>query len=71
MIKYENDCVGCPMGCINCGRKHTPYHYCDNCGEYIDETDKGYSEDGKNELCDDCLDFAIDNFFNGGKKQNE
>lgn len=50
MIKYENDCVGCDY-CVSCGRKHTPYFYCDNCGEAV-ETLRNY--DGE-QWCDDCI----------------
>ena len=50
MMKIENDCVGCPIPCIDCGRKRTPHYYCDKCGE---ETTL-YKYDDK-ELCKDCL----------------
>lgn len=51
MLKYENDCVGCPQGCINCGRKHVAYWVCDKCGE---EAEKLWKYEGE-ELCQDCL----------------
>lgn len=51
MTKYENDCVGCPQGCIHCGRDRTPYLYCDLCK---DEAEYLY-EYGDDELCEDCL----------------
>lgn len=53
MMEIENDCVGCPQGCINCGRKHSRYFYCDDCGDCV-EPDKLYIYDGE-ELCESCL----------------
>lgn len=50
MVKYENLCVGCPQGCISCGRKHVPVIYCDECGAEIEEGDI-YDE---YHLCEDC-----------------
>lgn len=51
-VRIENDCVGpCPMGCIHCGREHTPYYYCDEC-QY--ETDELYELDGEM-LCEECF----------------
>lgn len=51
MIKYENECVGCPQGCIHCGRDKTQHLYCDKCGADCEEL---YVFDGE-ELCEDCL----------------
>ena len=51
MIKYENECVGCPQGCIHCGRDKTQHLYCDRCGEDSEEL---FIFDGE-ELCEDCL----------------
>lgn len=50
MMKIENDCVGCPIPCIDCGRKRTPHYYCDKCGS--EETLYRYDD---KELCKDCL----------------
>ena len=50
MIKYENECVGCPQ-CVHCGRDKTQHLYCDRCGEDSEEL---YVFDGE-ELCEDCL----------------
>lgn len=50
MVRYENDCVGCPQGCINCGRKRTPHYYCDKCGT---EETLYHTEDG--DFCADCI----------------
>ena len=51
MSKYENDCVGCPQGCVHCGRDKTQHIYCDRCGADCEEL---YVFDGE-ELCEDCL----------------
>ena len=53
MIRYENDCVGCPQGCINCGRKHTPYFSCDICKDDF-EPEELYDVDDEM-ICADCL----------------
>ena len=57
MIRYENECVGCPpeMGCLgsSCPNRNVPHRYCDKCGEEIYE-DEIYDVEGE-ELCLDCL----------------
>lgn len=53
MIRYEDDCVGCPQGCINCGRKHSAHFYCDECQDELD-SDELYDYDD-NMLCSRCL----------------
>ena len=50
MVKIENDCVGCPQGCINCGRKYVEHYYCDECGDEA----KLYEVEGM-QLCRDCV----------------
>ena len=52
MIRFENQCVDCPQGCINCGRKHTLVLTCDDCGDDTDEL--FYGNDG-GEYCMYCL----------------
>lgn len=49
-FRIEDNCVGCPMGCINCGRRHQHVYYCDHCEDYTDEL---YEYEGQ-ELCWDC-----------------
>ena len=53
MIRYENECVGCPpeRGCLGsgCPNRNVPYYYCDKCGD-----DAEYNFDGE-DLCEDCL----------------
>lgn len=57
MIKYENECVGCPpeMGCMGnaCPYRNVPVYYCDECGEEIGYEDV-YTTDGANHLCKNC-----------------
>ena len=55
MIEAENDCVGCPQGCVHCGRDRTYYVWtCDGCGEKTTEYDEFVqSKDGKC-YCPDC-----------------
>lgn len=54
MIKYKNDCVGCPpeIGCLgnSCPYRSAPYHFCDRCGEEIEEPIEFEGE----ELCEEC-----------------
>lgn len=36
--EWENDCVGCPQGCVNCGRdRDYEVIYCDVCGDSEEE----------------------------------
>ena len=55
MIKYENECVGCPpeRGCLgsSCPYINVPRLYCDVCGE---EDEELYEYDDE-QLCADCL----------------
>lgn len=55
MIKYENECVGCPpeMGCLgtSCSNRNVPHQYCDCCEEEV-EVLRNY--DGE-QLCDSCI----------------
>ena len=53
MIKIENDCVGCPTYCINCGNKEVPHFYCDECEEEVNEGEL-FLFDNK-QLCEECL----------------
>ncbi len=55
MLRYENECVGCAMGCNHCGAKRVPVHYCDKCGT----TDQLYYFDDE-ELCLDCIEESVD-----------
>lgn len=63
MIKYENQCVGCPteMGCIGSACKYmdVPVFYCDECKS---DVDKLYEFNGY-EYCDCCLaEIAVQDF---------
>lgn len=55
MIRFENDCVGCPgdLGCLGnaCRYINVKHLYCDKC-EY--EFDELFKVDG-DELCFDCM----------------
>lgn len=53
---YEiyNDCVGCPQGCIHCGRDvDRKIYFCDECGTTIDYGENLYIYEGE-ELCLEC-----------------
>ena len=54
MIKYYDECVGCPaeLGCIGngCPYLNIPHYFCDECG---DEEDLYFYED--RELCLNCI----------------
>ena len=50
----ENDCVGCPQGCANCGRdRDYRVYYCDCCEEHASEDNPLYVYENK-ELCWEC-----------------
>ena len=62
MIKYENECVGCPpeMGCSDaCPYKKVPVYYCDECGEEIGYKEDVYTTDGADHLCEDCYEKVL------------
>ena len=57
MVKIENWCVGCRdigLPCMGsaCPNRHVEVHYCDKCGEELDEYN--YRYDGEEEYCDYC-----------------
>ena len=53
MIKFENECVGCPQGCMgdSCPNRDVQHLYCDRCGADCEEL---YMFD-TDELCRECL----------------
>lgn len=56
MVKTENHCCRCavpgyPCRGAACELRHVKVHYCDKCGEELDEI---YDVDGE-ELCEYCL----------------
>lgn len=52
----ENDCVGCPQGCIRCGREDDYWVWeCDKCVKTTTEYEDFIHEDGK-DYCSDCYD---------------
>jgi len=54
MKRIENDCVGCPQGCIHCGRERDYIVWeCDECGELMYSEDEVEEVDGK-DFCSDC-----------------
>ena len=56
-IVFENQCVGCPQGCIDCGRRRVPVMICDDCGD--PESELWYAEDGKM-YCKYCITRHLD-----------
>ena len=57
MIRYEDECVGCPpeMGCLGsgCPNRNVPHYYCDKCGEEY-SPEELYDYDGEI-MCKECL----------------
>ena len=55
MIKYEDECVGCPpeMGCMGngCPNRNVKHLYCDKCDADCEEV---FIWEGWH-LCEDCL----------------
>lgn len=60
MVKYEDECVGCPteLGCLGsaCPNRNVPHFYCDECK---DEVETLYHYDGK-ELCLECIEKMLE-----------
>ena len=54
----ENNCVGCPQGCVLCGRKEEKNIICDRCG-----CDAYYSIDG-DDYCEDCFEDELNAQWN-------
>lgn len=55
-IRYENQCCGCavpgyPCRAPHCPNLKVPVHYCEKCGEDLDDI----YEVGGEELCEECL----------------
>ena len=55
MIKYEDECIGCPpeMGCMgnSCPNRNVKHLYCDECDADCEEV---FIWEGWH-LCEDCL----------------
>ena len=55
MIKFEDECVGCPpeLGCLgeNCPNRNVVHLYCDNCGDDVENL----FDTGGEQLCERCL----------------
>lgn len=59
MREVENECVGCPQGCIHCGRDEVVHFYCDECGE----EDVLRQVDNDTQLCPDCFAEYVNNLY--------
>lgn len=62
MVKIENHCCGCAVPgypCLGsrCPNRRVEVHYCDRCGEELDEV---FVDDDGRELCDCCADELYD-----------
>lgn len=53
MLRIENHCVDCGIHCLGsiCPNRKVEVHYCDKCGEELEEIYEVECE----ELCEDCL----------------
>jgi hypothetical protein len=62
MRKIENNCVGCQLPCINCGRRRQEVVVCDGdkCSNYADYTISGLDN---GDYCKECLESIIDSIF--------
>lgn len=65
MIKYENDCVGCPpeIGCLgsSCPNRNVSHAYCDKCG---DEALIYSLDDDDEQLCEECMIRKLNDLWN-------
>lgn len=62
MLRYENQCVGCPpeKGCIgkSCPYMNIPVRYCDVCGDYAK-----YNLENESDICADCARKLLQKIF--------
>lgn len=63
MIKYKNECVGCPMGCVgsSCVNHRVMHTYCDNCGT---EASLYSFNDDTEHLCEKCMEKELNDIWN-------
>lgn len=58
MVRFEDECVGCPpnMGCLGsaCPNRNVPHYYCDVCEDELDPDDM-YSDGEVEHMCLECL----------------
>lgn len=52
MIRYQNDCCGCLLPCVDCGRRKVPHLFCDECGE---ECELVYRISDDEHICESCF----------------
>lgn len=64
MIRYVDECVGCPpeMGCLGagCPKRNVERHFCDFC----EKREADYDLDG-DELCENCAEKRLNEAWNG------
>ena len=62
MLRYEDNCVGCPteMGCLgkSCPYMNVPVRYCDICGDYAK-----YNLDNETDICAECARKMLQKIF--------
>lgn len=60
----ENNCVGCPQGCVQCGRKEEEVIICDNCEDFAEFRYEN------TDYCEDCFnDELIAQFYSLSVKE--
>lgn len=56
MVRMENDCVGCPQGCVAyCQLRNVPHYYCDVCGGEVDPDELHENTLDGGHICMDCI----------------
>lgn len=62
MVKYQDECVGCPreIGCLGnaCPHIHVPVYYCDKCGRDTEYEHLRRLEGG--DICTSCFFDTVD-----------
>lgn len=65
----EDNCVGCPQGCIHCGHGEHWVFVCDECGYSTTETDKirYFHQIGEEDYCNECYRKMQEKYCSFGK----